>query len=404
MSGPVQKGQTKEMRYDFETLIDRRPAGAEKWNMMVRKKPEVCGDVVPLSVADMEFSIAPEIQEALMAYIQQQIPGYAGAPEGFLESVCAFLQRRHGLQVAPEELVQTPGIVYALPRAIRALTERGEGVIIMTPVYYPFYRAIANTGREVVRCPLIYDQGSYAIDFDLLKSLAEKKQNTALLFCSPHNPVGRVWTAEELQKTAQICEQYHLGLISDEIHFDLVYPEHVHVSCGALEGALARRTILCTAPSKTFNLAGMNLSNLVVRDEMLRKKLIQILRTDATPMQTPFGYVACQAAYDHGEAWLEELLAYLDENRRFVAAYFAKELPQLRAVPLEGTYLQWVDCRALGLDRQALEALMLAHDLFFDEGYLFGEEGAGFERINLACPRRVLEAALARLKNALASF
>ena len=392
------------MQYDFETLIDRRPAGAEKWNMMVRKKPEVRGDVVPLSVADMEFPIAPEIQEALVAYIQQQIPGYAGVPEGFLESVCAFLQRRHGLRVVPEELVQTPGIVYALPRAIRALTERGEGVIIMTPVYYPFYRAIANTDREVVRCPLIYEKGSYAIDFDLLKSLAEKKQNTALLFCSPHNPVGRVWTAEELQRIAQICEQYNLGLISDEIHFDLVYPEHVHVSCGTLEGALARRTILCTAPSKTFNLAGMNLSNLVVRDEMLRKKLIQILRADATPMQTPFGYVACQAAYDHGEAWLEELLAYLDGNRKYVAAYFAKELPQLRAVPLEGTYLQWVDCQALGLDRRALEAQMLAHDLFFDEGYLFGEEGAGFERINLACPRHVLETALARLKNAVASL
>ena len=388
------------MQYDFETLTDRRGAGAAKWDMMYAKKKNVGEGIVPLSVADMEFSIAPEIRAALAAYVQEQIPGYAAAPEGFAESVCAFLRRRHGIEAAPEELIQTPGVVYALPRAIRALTEAGDGVILFTPVYYPFYRAVRHAGREIRSCPLRYENGRYSIDFDLFERLAAEERTTALLLCSPHNPVGRVWTAEEIAGIAAVCERYGLGLVSDEIHFDLVFPGHRHTSFGALTGPLAERTILCTAPSKTFNLAGMNLSNLVVRDEALRKKLIDILRRDATPMQSPFGHVACRAAYEQGEPWLEALLSYLDDNRRFVQDYIAREIPALYAVPLEGTYLQWIDCHGLGLDRRALERQMLEHDLFFDEGYLFGDEGEGFERLNLACPRRVLEAAMERLKAA----
>lgn len=388
------------MHYDFDTLIDRRSGGAAKWNMMYAKKPDVGEGIVPLSVADMEFPIAPEIRAALEQYIHTQIPGYSSAPEGFSESVCAFLKRRHGIEASPEELIQTPGIVYALPRAIRALTEPGEGVVIFTPVYYPFYRAIRHCGRTVKACPLMYEDGRYGIDFDLFEQLAAEKTTTALLLCSPHNPVGRVWTEEEIRKIADICEKNGLGVVSDEIHFDLVFPGHRHISFGTLEGKIASRTILCTAPSKTFNLAGMNLSNLVVKDEALRNKLVDILRRDATPMQSPFGYVACQAAYEAGEPWLEALLQYLDGNRKFVQSYIADEIPALYAVPLEGTYLQWIDCTALGLDQAALEERMIGHDLFFDEGYLFGEEGAGFERLNLACPRSVLEGAMERLKAA----
>lgn len=389
------------MQYEFDVMTDRRGAGACKWEMMRRRKA-VGADIVPLSVADMEFPIAPEIRAALQTYLARQIPGYAVAPEGFAGSVCAFLKRRHQLDVTPGQLVQTPGIVYALPRAIRALSAAGEGVILMTPVYYPFYRAITLSGRKSAPCPLLYREGRYSIDFDLLERLAARRENTVLLLCSPHNPVGRVWTAEEVRRIGEICDRYGLGVIADEIHFDLVFPGHPHTSFGTLTGASAERTILCTAPSKTFNLAGMNLSNLVVRNPELRKKLLGILDEDMTPMQNPFGYVACQAAYDQGEAWLEELLAYLDGNRKFTADFIAREIPQLHAVPLEGTYLQWIDCTALGLDQAALEQRMIDHDLFLDEGYLFGAEGAGFERINLACPRSVLAAALERLKAAAA--
>ena len=187
------------MQYDFETLTDRRGAGAAKWDMMYAKKKNVGEGIVPLSVADMEFSIAPEIRAALAAYVQEQIPGYAAAPEGFAESVCAFLRRRHGIEAAPEELIQTPGVVYALPRAIRALTEAGDGVILFTPVYYPFYRAVRHAGREIRSCPLRYENGRYSIDFDLFERLAAEERTTALLLCSPHNPVGRVWTAEEIR-------------------------------------------------------------------------------------------------------------------------------------------------------------------------------------------------------------
>ena len=394
-----------EKHYDFDTLIDRGSfGGAAKWNMMRKKKPEVGEDIVPLSVADMEFQIAPEIRTALKTYIDTQIPGYSSAPRGYAESVCGFLKRRHGLEVEPSQLVQTPGIVYALPRAVQALTEEGEGVIIMTPVYYPFYRTIGYAGREVVQCPLHYEDGVYTIDFDLFEKLAADAHNTALMFCSPHNPVGRVWTAEEMRRVAEICEKHHLGVISDEIHFDLVYPGHTHVSFGALEGEVKNRLILCTAPSKTFNLAGMNLSNIVIFDPTLKKKFVELLWKDSIPGRTPFGYVACQAAYDEGEAWLEALLAYLDGNRKFVQKYVETHLPQLHVVPLEGTYLQWIDCRSLGLSNEELEKLMESHDLFLDEGYLFGEEGAGFERFNLACPRRVLEAAMERFRAAVESL
>ncbi len=392
------------MQYDFDTLTDRRSAGSEKWNMMYSAKPGVDSGVIPLSVADMEFPIAPEIRAALNDYITNQIPGYSAAPEGFSESVCAFLRRRHGLSVTPEMLVQTPGIVYALPRAIRAVTQPGEGVIIMTPVYYPFYSVIENTRRKIVSCPLCYTDGRYTIDFDLFDRLAAEKDNTALLFCSPHNPVGRVWTEEELRCVADICSRHGLHVISDEIHFDLLYPGQKHVPFLHLSGPAAETAIVCTAPSKTFNLAGMNLSNLVIRDGDVRKNVQARLRADATPMQNPFGYVACQAAYDRAEGWLDALLAYLDENRRYVCGYLAAHIPQLYAVPLEGTYLQWIDCTRLGLEPDALERLMTAHDLFFDEGYLFGKEGAGFERINLACPRAALSQAMRRLEEAIASL
>ena len=388
------------MKYDFETLVDRRRAGALKWDLMRQAQPNAPEDAVPLSVADMEFVIAPEIRAALHQYIDAQIPGYSGAPEGFRESVCSFLRRRHGVSVSPEELVQTPGVVYALPRAIRAMTEEGEGIILLTPVYYPFYRVIRDTGRTAVPCPLRYEEGRYSIDFALLETLASRRENKALLLCSPHNPVGRVWTACEVRAMAEIAERYGLFVIADEIHFDLVVPGHTHTSFGTLEGEIAGRTILCTAPSKTFNLAGMNLSNIIIRDRALRERFCRELRVDATPSLNPFGYVACQAAYDRAEPWLKALLAYLDGNRRFVQEFIVRELPQLHAVALEGTYLQWVDCRGLGLERDALEAHMTAHGLFFDEGYLFGQEGAGFERINLACPRRVLVQAMERLRAA----
>lgn len=386
--------------YDFDTLINRRGAGAAKWEMMYREKPEVDAGIVPLSVADMEFPAAPEIRAALKAYIDGQIPGYASAPSGYLESVCAFFQRRHGVKAAPEELIQTPGIVYALPRAIRALSAPGEGVIIMTPVYYPFYRAIRNTERVVASCPLRYEAGRYEIDFQLLEELALRPENTVLLLCSPHNPVGRVWTTAEIHRITEICLRGNLSVIADEIHWDLTFPGHPHVSFGTLEGELAERTILCTAPSKTFNLAGLNQSNLLIRNEGLRRRLLGLLRADATPMQSPLGYVACQTAYEQCDGWLEALLAYLDENRRYVASYIGEQIPALYAVPLEGTYLQWVDCRGLGLEPEALKARMQAHDLFFDEGSLFGAEGNGFERINLACPRTVLAGAMERLKAA----
>ena len=389
-----------EMQYDFDTPVDRRGSGASKWEMMYGKKTKVETDVVPLSVADMEFMIAPEIREALHRYLDTYIPGYSTAPEGYLESVCRFLKQRHDLDVKPEMMVQTPGVVFALGRAVETLTKAEEGVIIFTPVYYPFYRVIQSAERRVVRCPLRYEEGRYTIDFALFEQLAAENENTALMLCSPHNPVGRVWTEEEIRHIAEICEKYGLSVIADEIHFDLVYPGHPHFSFGKIGGSVADRTILCTAPSKTFNLAGMNLSNIIIRNTELRRAFRAVLQASGIPGLNPFGYVACRAAYDEGEGWLDALISYLDGNRRYVSSFIEENLPQIRVVPLEGTYLQWLDCTALGLSKETLEQLMEQNDLFLDEGYLFGEEGEGFERINLACPRSILENAMQRLKNA----
>ncbi len=250
-------------------------------------------------------------------------------------------------------MIQTPGIVYALPRAIRALTEPGEGVIILTPVYYPFYRAIRNSGREVTSCPLRYEAGRYEIDFHLLEELALGKRNTVLLLCSPHNPVGRVWTAEEIRRIAALCEGTWRDRRRNSLGSYLSRPSPCVIRHAGGGTGRAHDPLHCT--QQDIQSGGAEPEQSVVRNEGLRRRLLGLLRADATPMQSPLGYVACQAAYEQGEAWLEALLAYLDGNRRYVASYIGEQIPALYAVPLEGTYLQWVDCRGLGLEPEALE-------------------------------------------------
>lgn len=390
------------MQYDFETLTDRRGAGAAKWDMMYAKKKNVGEGIVPLSVADMEFSIAPEIRAALAAYVQEQIPGYAAAPEGFAESVCAFLRRRHGIEAAPEELIQTPGVVYALPRAIRALTEAGDGVILFTPVYYPFYRAVRHAGREIRSCPLRYENGRYSIDFDLFERLAAEERTTALLLCSPHNPVGRAWTKEELERIGRICIDNGVMIAVDEIHSDLVYAPHKHIPFAAISEEFAQHSIICTSPSKTFNLAGLLVSDIIIPSDSIRAAF----REKMEPYYLwpgNFGSVAQIAAYNESEDWLEELLAYLKGNAEFLAEFLAQRMPQVKYQIPEATYLAWLDFRALGLSNEELWDLMIHKaKVATDNGPMFGlhGEGDGFQRLNFACSRARLTEALNRIADA----
>lgn len=387
------------MKYDFETCIDKRNSGSVKWRDMLEKQPDVPEGVVPLSVADMEFKTAPEITAGLKEYIETQALGYTEATDTYYDAVAGWMKDRHGWDVKREWIVTTPGIVLALGLAVRAFTQPGEGVIIMTPVYYPFYMVVEKQGRKLAENELKNRAGRYEIDFDGLEKKAEDPNNRMLLLCSPHNPVGRVWTREELARVSEICARNGVLVVADEIHHDLImlgYSHTVFTQAGDPENV-----IVCTAPSKTFNLAGMQVSNIIIPNEGLRRRFRNYKAESGLRELGALSYRACELAYTRCAGWLNGLLAVLDENRRLTERFAAQELGRAHVTQLEGTYLQWIDLRAYGLTGKELERKMLGAHLFLDEGYIFGKTGAGFERINIACPSRVLEEALSRMKDAL---
>lgn len=384
--------------YDFHTLIDRSAQGSAKWAAMHRANPDISPDVAPFSVADLDIANAPEIIEGLQRMLDRTVLGYTLPTESFRQSVVDWMQRRHAWSVAPETLVHTAGVVPALATAVRAFTEVGEGVIIQPPVYYPFYSVIERNDRRIVRNPLVIEQGRYRMDFDHLRALAADRSNRMMLLCSPHNPVGRVWTDEELRELAQIVIEHDLILISDEIHFDLILPGHRHRVMSTLGAEIAQRSVVCTAPSKTFNLAGMATSNIVIDSPTLRARFQRELEAQGLGLLNTLGYAACELAYNHAEAWLEALLALIAHNHARVKQFMAERLPAIRVFELEGTYLQWMDFRGLDLTARELKSLHRSQaEVFFEEGTSFGAEGAGFERMNLATSTHVLESALERL-------
>ena len=382
------------MAYDFTTLPDRWDAGAFKYEDMKKKKPDVSRDAVPLSVADMEFLDPPEVMEGLKRYLDHNVLGYTGPTEVYFSAVQNWMERRHGFRPEKDWFITSPGIVPALYELVKALTGPGEGVLMLSPVYHPFRFAAQEQGREAVFCPLIERERTYDIDFDLFEKLCAQPQVKLFLLCSPHNPVGRIWTREELVRLGDICLEHDVVMVADEIHGDLILPGYTFTSVGTLPEQYLNNAILCTAPSKTFNLAGMQCSNLFVPNGALREKLKQ---EGHYPTLTALGYESCRLAYTYGEAWLESLRTVLGENKKLVEGYLAKNIPVIKSFELMGTYLMWLDCRGLGLSPDALEKAMIDGELFFDEGYIFGPEGAGFERLNLACPAWVLQKAMDKL-------
>ena len=385
------------MTYDFSTLPDRWDAGAFKYLEMINKKPDVSRDAVPLSVADMEFLNPPEVIAGLKDYLDHRVLGYTGPTDAYYAAVQDWMERRHGFRPEKGWFITSPGIVPALYEFVKALTEPGEGVLMLSPVYHPFRFCAQQQGRKAVFCPLIERERTYDIDFGLFEELCARPDVKLFLLCSPHNPVGRIWTREELLRLARICLGNGVIMVADEIHGDLILPGYTFVSVGTLPEPYVRNTVICTAPSKTFNLAGMQCSNLFVSDEALREKL---KKEGHYPNLTALGYESCRLAYAYGEPWLEELRTVLGENKKLVETYLAEHIPEIRPFDLMGTYLMWLDCRALGLGTHQLEKVMNDAELFFDEGYIFGSEGAGFERLNLACPDWVLAKAMEKLASA----
>ncbi|MEA5002282.1 MAG: MalY/PatB family protein [Christensenella sp.] len=387
------------MKYDFTTCVLRDTGHSVKWAEMKKKNPNVQKGIVPLSVADMEFVTAPEIVAGLQDYIKKEALGYTQATDAYFDAVMGWMKKRHGWDVEREWIVPAPGVVAALGIAVSALTQPGDGVIIMTPVYYPFYLVVRHTGRILQENALMETEQGYEIDFiDLEKKLSDPK-NKMLILCSPHNPVGRVWTKEELQRIGELCQKHGVLVVVDEIHNDLIMPGYLHTVFSQVKESFADFSVICTAPSKTFNLAGMQASNILIKNKELREKFEKTKLAAGMFELNALGYEACRIAYTQCEAWLEELIGVIDENRRTVEDFLHKHFPEIRVTRLEGTYLQWLDLRQYGVPHTELERLMTQDaQLFFDEGYIFGKAGEGFERLNLACPRSVLQEALGRLE------
>lgn len=399
------------MRIDFDTEIDREGTNSIKWEFHNHGGVSQFWDkasrrhgpdrTLAMWVADMDFRCPEPVIEALRRRVEHGIFGYSNKTDGYYEAVSAWFARRQGWPVQRDWIVTTPGVVPTLNVVVRGFTEPGDRVIVQRPVYYPFFRVTKNNGAEIVSNGLIYENGSYHMDLEDLERKAADPKAKLLILCSPHNPVGKVWGAEELRAVADICKRHGVLVVADEIHGDLLHPGVKFTPFATLGADAADNTIVCTAPSKTFNLAGLHTSNVIIPNPAIRERFQAALAAAAMPGMNPFGIVATEAAYREGEPWLDAVMEYVAGNARRMTEYFAAEIPQFEVIQPEGTYLLWFDCRSLGLDQDALEALMLEKaKIYFDEGYIFGLEGVGFERVNIACPRSILDEALVRMRNA----
>lgn len=389
-----------ERNLDFDKVINRKNTRCLKYDFAVKRgKP---ADVLPLWVADMDFETSSYIEDALVARAKEGIFGYSEVQTPYFEIIANWMKLHHNWEIQEDWLIKTPGVVFALAMAVKAYTQPGDSVLIQLPVYYPFSEVIQDNGRKVVSSNLYQGEDNrYHIDFqDFEKKIVE--ENVKLFFlCNPHNPVGRVWTREELQYLGEICLRHHVIVVSDEIHNDFVYPGFEHTVFANVDPRFAEFTVTCTAPSKTFNLAGLQISNIFISNETLREAFQKEIDKTGYDEPNALGAVACEAAYRGGQEWLDQLRAYLLENLNFLRAYLQEKIPQIHLVEPEGTYLVWLDCSELGISGKELDQFIVEKaGLWLDVGAMFGPSGADFQRVNIACPRATLELALDKLKAA----
>ena len=390
------------MKYNFDKIVDRTGTESLKW-VYPRKVLKV-EDAIPLWVADMDFEAPPAVVEAIRRRAGHGVYGYPLVPPSFYAAAIGWLKRRHGWEVQKSWMAMTPGIVPALHYCVRAFTKPGDGVIIQTPVYFPFYHAVENNGRRVVRNPLQFDGRRYTMDLDDLRTKIDAP-GRMLILCSPHNPVGRVWTREELEALGRIAVERDLLVVSDEIHQDLVYARHRHHVLAALSPELAQQTITCIAPSKTFNIPGLGTAAVIAPNQDLLERFKDEVKRAGFELGQVFGIVGFEAAYAQGDDWLDELLPYLEANIDFMEKFLEERVPKVRLIRPEGTYLALLDCRGLGLEPGALNDFFLkTARVYFSEGIMFGRELEGFVRVNFGCPRALLREALQRIEHAVKSL
>lgn len=388
------------MKYDFDEIIDRRNTNLLIDDFIYETgKPE---DVMPLWVADMDFRIPSCVQKKLKASIESGIIGYSDMKSEYYRAIEDWYLKYHNYQLKEEWLIWTPGIAFAISAAIRAFSKPGDGILIQPPVYYPFREEILHSSRKLVTNNLLLKHDHYEIDFSDFENKIRKDKVKIFILCNPHAPVGRVYKEEELIRMGEICVRHGVIVVSDEIFNDFVYPGHRHLVFAGLSKEFEQITVNCISPAKTFNLAGLKVANIYIANPALRKKFNKAISGTGYGQLNFFGLAAAQAAYEGGREWLEQLNKYLQGNIDFVRVFLLKRLPLIRLIEPEGTYHVWLDCRSLSLnDEERYHLIVKKAGLWLDSGRMFGEPGEGFERINIACPRKKLETALYRLRAAL---
>lgn len=381
------------MKYDFDKTIDRRATNSYKWD----SAPE---GVLPMWVADMDFRTAPAIIDALQKRVAHGIFGYTRVPDAYYDAVTSWFSRRHGWDIDREWIIYTSGVVPAVSAVIKALTVPGDKVIVQTPVYNCFFSSIRNNGCEIVSNPLRRTADTYEMDFDALERCAADQRAKVMLLCNPHNPAGRVWTPDELTRLGNICLRNGVTVVADEIHCELVYQGFKYTPFASLSDAFLHRSVTCVSPSKAFNIAGLQIANIVAFDNDLRSRIDKAININEVCDVNPFGVAATIAAYNEGEEWLNQLVDYLHGNYEAMAEFCRRELPEFPITRLEGTYLVWMDCSSLGMPSDALEhALLDDARLWLNAGTMYGAEGEGYMRWNIACPRSVMLDGLNRFLN-----
>jgi cystathionine beta-lyase len=389
-----------EKNLDFDAIIDRRHTNSLKYDFAKRRgMPE---EALPFWVADMDFKISSYIQEALHKQVEHGIYGYSEVQEEYFDTVKKWMKNHYNWDVDIRWLIKTPGIVFAIAMAIKAFTNKGDGVLIQQPVYYPFSEAIEDNERRVVDNTLVVDEnGNYHIDFEDFENKIKKERIKLFLLCNPQNPSGRVFTKDELIKMGDICLKYDVIVLSDEIHADFVFNGQHNVFANVKE-EYKDISIVCTSPSKTFNLAGTQISNIFIPNRQIKHKFRKQIDAAGYSQLNAVGLVACEAAYKYGEEWYQAVYVYIRDNIEYTQKYIEEKIPEIKTIPLEGTYLVWLDFRGLGLNDKEINNIVINKaGLWLDSGAIFGKSGEGFQRINVACPRVLLTDALDRLEKAI---
>lgn len=376
--------------FNFDEIIPRRGTNSYKWDSAAD------AGVLPMWVADMDFRTAPVVIDALRRRVEHGIFGYTRVPDEYYDAVVSWFGRRYGWNFTRDMIIYTSGVVPALSAVIKALTQPGDKVIVQTPAYNCFFSSIRNNGCELLDSPLVYADRTYRMDFDELERKAADPKAKLMLLCNPHNPAGRVWTRDELARLGAICLRHGVTVVSDEIHCELTYPGHDYTPFASISPELEAISVTCCSPTKAFNMAGLQIANIISADADVRSRIDRAININEVCDVNPFGVEALIAAYNHGEPWLKALNAYLYDNYLELCRYFSRYMPELPVTELEGTYLVWVDCRTLGIKSEELEQELLdAERLWLNSGTMYGTDG--FMRINIACPRSVMLDGLGRL-------